>query len=57
MLKKSFAYVIAAPFVSAAVMYMAKEMKRETSMTSNFTYGVRRLQENIFGGSYGRSSS
>ena len=42
-MKKSFSYVVAAPIVSVAIMYMAKEVKKETSMTNNFIYGIRRL--------------
>lgn len=56
-MKKQFGYVIAAPIVSIAIMYMAKEVKKETSMTNHFVYRIRRLQENVMGTGYGRSAN
>ena len=56
-MKKSLGYVIATPFISVGIMYMAKEVKKETSMTNNFVYRIRRIQENVMGSGYGRSSS
>jgi hypothetical protein len=56
-MKKSFGYVMAAPIITVGIMYMAKEVKKETSMTTNFVYGIRRLQESAMGSNYSRSSS
>jgi hypothetical protein len=56
-MKKSFSYVIAAPIITVAVMYMAKEIKKETSMTNHFVYRIRTLQESVMGTGYGRSAA
>ena len=42
-MKKSLGYVIATPFISIGIMYMAKEVKKETSMTSHFVGSIRRI--------------
>jgi uncharacterized membrane protein len=56
-MKKSFGYVIAAPIITVGIMYMAKEVKKETSMTNHFVYRIRTLQENVMGTGYGRSAA
>jgi hypothetical protein len=56
-MKKSFGYVIAAPIITIGIMYMAKEIKKEASMTNHFVYRIRALQENVMGTGYGRSAA
>jgi hypothetical protein len=58
MVKKSFAYVAAAPIGSIFLMYLMKEIKRETSMTQNFVGGMRKMSESMMGTNinYARSS-
>lgn len=58
MVKKSFAYVVAAPFMSVFLMYLMKEIKSKTSMTQNFVGGMRRMSEGVMGSNinYARSS-
>ena len=55
-MKKSFGYVVAAPIITIGVMYMAKEVKKEASMTNHFVYRIRTLQETVMGTGYGRSA-
>ena len=39
-LRKAFAYILIAPFLSTAVMYAAKEMKQDYTFSSNFFFGA-----------------
>ena len=41
MMRKAFAVIVAAPFLSVAAMYCAKELKKDTSMSENFVYNIR----------------
>ena len=43
-LRKSLALVIITPFCSIALMYLAKEIKREYSFSGNFIFNVRYIK-------------
>jgi len=47
MMQKSFGIIVMTPFLTAAVMYAAKGLKRDFSMNESFVYNVRRLQDNF----------
>ena len=44
-MRKSFAYVVATPFLSFLFMYLANGLKKESSMSSNFAFSVRGIQD------------
>ena len=44
-MRKSFGYVLVTPFLSFLFMYLAKGLKKESSMSSNFAFSVRNLQD------------
>ena len=58
MVKKAFAIVAAAPFMTIGLMYSLKELKRETSMTQHFVGGMRKISEGFMGNNvnYARTS-
>jgi hypothetical protein len=58
-LRKSLALVIITPFCSIALMYIAKELKREYSFSGSFIFNVRLIKERFLSNNieiYGRSS-
>ena len=58
-LRKSFVYVVVSPFLAIMVMYLAKEIKREYSMSERVQNQARNFQSMIVARSsgYRRSSS
>ena len=58
-MRKALGYVVIAPFVSVGAMYLAKLVKRDYSMSENFVYSIRRMQDRFVSSnySYGRSAA
>ena len=48
---KSALGIVVAPFITFAVMYAAKGLKKDTSMSENFVYSVRRMQDTLMASS------
>lgn len=57
-MRKSLIGVVITPFITIAAMFLAKELKKDTSMSENFVYSMRRMQEKFALSkiNYGRSS-
>lgn len=58
MMRKAFAGIVVAPFLSVLAMYCAKELKKDTSMSENFVYNIRRFQDRVMpnNATYARST-
>ena len=46
-MRKALFGVAITPFITVAAMFIAKELKRDTSFSENFVYSMRRLQDKI----------
>jgi len=55
-LQKSFALMVAAPFLSVGFMYCAKQLKKDVSFSENFIYKIREMQDKLFTSNYNRST-
>lgn len=47
LLRKSFAYVMVSPFLAVFIMYVAKEVKREYSISDRIQSQARSMQDTI----------
>jgi len=56
MMQRSFAMVVAAPFLSVAAMYAAKQFKKDVSYSERFIFRVQQVQNKMFTSSYARST-
>ena len=57
LMRKSFAVIVATPFLTVFCMYAAKLLKKDYSMSESFVYQMRRMQDSFISTNYGRKTS